>query len=77
MDSAGVGSSTMTIWKRRSRALSSSKYLRYSSIVVEPMALSSPRARAGFRILAASIAPDERPAPTKVCISSINRIISP
>ena len=41
------------------------------------MALSSPLANAGFKILAASIAPSPPPAPTSVCISSINKIISP
>ena len=77
MDSAGEGSSTMTIWNRRSRALSVSKYFWYSSSVVEPMVRSSPRARAGFRMLDASIAPEVRPAPTSVWISSMNRMISP
>ena len=71
------GSLTMTVWKRRSRALSFSKYFWYSSRVVAPMLLSSPRARAGFRILAASIAPSPLPAPTRVCISSIKRIMLP
>ena len=41
------------------------------------MARSSPRANAGFKILAASIAPSPPPAPTSVCISSINNTISP
>ena len=41
------------------------------------MERNSPRASAGFRILAASIAPSPFPAPTNVCISSIKRIISP
>ena len=41
------------------------------------MALNSPRANAGFKILAASMAPSPPPAPIKVCISSINKIISP
>ena len=77
IDSAGVGSSTITFWKRRSSALSCSKYFWYSSRVVEPMVRSSPRASAGFRMLEASIAPDERPAPTRVWISSMNRMICP
>ena len=77
MDSAGVGSSTMTIWNLLSRALSVSKYFWYSSRVVDPIVLSSPLARAGFRMFEASIAPEERPAPTRVCISSMNRMISP
>ncbi len=71
------GSSTITFWKRRSKALSFSKYFWYSSSVVAPMALSSPRASAGFKMLAASIAPCPPPAPTSVCISSINSTISP
>ena len=41
------------------------------------MQCSSPRARAGFIRLAASIAPSVLPAPTNVCISSMNKIISP
>ena len=41
------------------------------------MALSSPLAKAGFRIFAASIAPSPPPAPTKVWISSMKRIICP
>ena len=41
------------------------------------MALSSPLANAGFKILAASIAPSPPPAPTRVCISSIKSTISP
>ena len=41
------------------------------------MALNSPLANAGFKIFAASIAPSPPPAPTKVCISSINKIIPP
>ena len=77
IDSAGDGSSTRTIWNRLSSALSVSKYFWYSSKVVEPIVLSSPLASAGLRILEASIAPDERPAPTRVWISSMNRMISP
>ena len=41
------------------------------------MALNSPRAKAGFKIFAASIAPSPPPAPTRVWISSINNTISP
>ena len=51
------GSPTVTGWKRRSRAASFSTYLRYSSSVVAPMQRSSPRARAGFSRLAASLPP--------------------
>ena len=71
------GSSTMTVWNLLSRALSFSKYFWYSSSVVAPMLLSSPLAKAGFRMLAASIAPSPLPAPTRVCISSMKRMISP
>ncbi len=42
-----------------------------------PIALNSPRASAGFKILAASIAPSIAPAPISVCISSINSTILP
>ena len=71
------GSSTTTFWNRLSSALSFSKYFWYSFSVVAPMALSSPLARAGLSILAASIAPSPPPAPTKVCISSIKSTMSP
>ena len=71
------GSSTMTVWKRRSNALSFSKYFWYSSRVVAPILRSSPRARAGFRMLAASMAPSPFPAPTSVWISSIKRMMFP
>mmetsp|Transcript_13374 Transcript_13374/g.40445 ORF Transcript_13374/g.40445 Transcript_13374/m.40445 type:complete len:227 (-) Transcript_13374:1572-2252(-) len=49
--------------------------LRYSSRVVAPMHCSSPRARAGFKMLAASMAPSAAPAPISVCTSSIIRIM--
>ena len=65
-----------TGWKRRSSAASLSMCLRYSSSVVAPMHCSSPRARAGLRMLAASIAPSAAPAPTSVCSSSMNRMSS-
>src|SRR6185369_2889879 len=52
-------------------------YLRYSFSVVAPIARSSPRARAGFSIFEASIAPSDAPAPTSVCSSSIKRMICP
>ncbi len=51
--------------------------LRYSSKVVAPTHWNSPRAREGFKILAASIAPSAAPAPTMVCNSSINTMTSP
>ena len=73
---SSVGSSTMTGWKRRSRAASFSMYLRYSSSVVAPMHWSSPRESGGLRMLAASIAPSAAPAPTSVWSSSMNRIAS-
>jgi hypothetical protein len=41
-------------------------YLRYSSIVVAPIHLNFPLAKAGFKIFAASTAPSAAPAPTKV-----------
>ena len=71
------GSSTLTGWNRRSSAASFSRYLRYSSSVVAPMVWISPRASIGFRMLAASIAPSAAPAPTRVWISSMNRMMSP
>src|SRR5438874_1140539 len=51
--------------------------LRNSSSVVAPMHCSSPRARAGLSMLLASMAPCAAPAPTTVCSSSMNRMISP
>ena len=73
--SSGDVGSTSTFWKRRSRAPSFSIVLRYSSIVVAPMHCISPRARAGFRMFAASIEPGVEPAPTMVCISSMKRMM--
>ena len=77
MVSSTVGSSTITGWKRRSRAASFSMYLRYSFNVVAPTHRSVPLARAGFNIFEASMAPSLAPAPTRVCSSSIKRITSP
>src|ERR1700733_13432176 len=77
MVSSTVGSPTNTAWKRRARAASFSTYLRYSSKVVAPTQCSSPRAKAGLIRCEASMAPSALPAPTKVCISSMNRMISP
>ena len=77
MVSSTVGSPTSTGWKRRSSAASFSTCLRYSSSVVAPMQRSSPRASAGFSMFAASTAPSAAPAPTIVCSSSMNRMISP
>ena len=72
-----VGSSTLTGWKRLSRAASFSTYLRYSLMVVAPIIWISPRARDGFKIFDASIAPSAPPAPIRVCISSTNKMILP
>ena len=63
------------VWNRRSSALSFSMYLRNSSSVVAPMHCTSPRARAGLSTLEASMAPSAPPAPTRVCNSSMNRIV--
>ena len=63
-------------WKRRSNAASDSMYLRYSSKVVAPMHCNSPRARAGLRMLAASTEEPADPAPTSMCTSSMNRMLS-
>mmetsp|Transcript_18384 Transcript_18384/g.62558 ORF Transcript_18384/g.62558 Transcript_18384/m.62558 type:complete len:228 (+) Transcript_18384:1627-2310(+) len=49
--------------------------LRYSSSVVAPMHCSSPRASAGLRMLAASMAPSAAPAPMSVCTSSMKRMM--
>ena len=49
----------------------------YSSSVVAPMARSSPRAKAGFSMFDASMAPSAAPAPTSVCSSSMKRTIFP
>ena len=77
MVSSTLGWSTITGWKRRSRAASFSMCLRYSSRVVAPMQCSSPRASIGLSMLAASMAPSAAPAPTTVCSSSMNRMIWP
>ncbi len=45
--------------------------------MVAPIHLSSPLAKAGLSILAASTAPSAAPAPTSVWISSIKRTTSP
>ena len=75
--SSTVGWATNTGWKRRASAASFSTCLRYSSSVVAPTQCSSPRASAGFRRFEASIAPSALPAPTSVCISSMNRMMPP
>ena len=75
--SATVGSSTITGWNLLSRAASFSMYSLYSSRVVAPIQCSSPLASIGFKRLPASMAPSVFPAPTMVCSSSMNKIISP
>ena len=77
MVSSTEGSPTYTCWKRRSSAASFSMYFRYSSSVVAPISRSSPRASIGLIMLLASIDPSAAPAPTMVCISSMNVITSP
>ena len=72
-----LGSSTCTGWKRRSKAESFSKKRRYSSVVVAPMSCTPPLAKAGFKRLAASMAPSALPAPTRVCSSSRKRMTFP
>jgi hypothetical protein len=74
--SSSVGWSTNTGWKRRSSAASFSMYLRYSLSVVAPMHWISPRASAGLRMLAASIAPSAAPAPTRVWSSAMKSTTS-
>src|SRR5579883_1631458 len=74
---SSVGSLIATSSKRRLSAPSFSIFSRYSSKVVAPTQRSSPRARAGFRILAASMPPSVPPAPTSECNSSRKRTISP
>ena len=71
------GSPTYTGWKRRSSAASFSMFLRYSSSVVAPTTCSSPRASAGLSMFDASIEPSALPAPTSVCISSMNTMYFP
>ena len=73
--SAVVGSMT-TFWNRRSSAGSLSMFSRNSSSVVAPMVCRSPRARAGLSMLAVSSEPCVEPAPTIVCISSMNIMVS-
>ena len=47
----------------------------YSFIVVAPMHFAFPLANIGFNMFEASIAPSAPPAPTIVCISSMNKIM--
>jgi hypothetical protein len=69
------GSSTCTVWKRRVSAGSFSMCFLYSAQVVAPMVRSVPRASAGLSRLAASPVPAAPPAPTSVCVSSMNRMM--
>src|SRR5215217_4226637 len=76
--SAGESSRTAIFWKRRSSAGSPRIQRSYSSSVVAPSILNSPRANAGFSMFAASIAePLALPCPIRLCISSTNRSTSP
>ena len=70
--SSTEGGATYTGWKRRSSAGSFSTCLRYSPRVVAPTTRRSPRASAGLSMFPASRAPSAAPAPTIVCISSMN-----
>ena len=76
MVSSTLGGSITTFWKRRSSAPSFSICILYSSNVDAPIHCNSPRANAGLNILEASNEPLAPPAPTMVCISSINKITS-
>ena len=77
MVSSTDGSPTNTGWNRRASAASFSICLRYSSSVVAPMQCSVPRASSGLIRFAASIEPSARPAPIRLCSSSMNRTICP
>ena len=72
---SSLGSSTLTTWNRRVKAGSFSICFLYSAHVVAPIVRNSPRAKAGFNKLAASPVPAAPPAPTSVCVSSINIMI--
>ena len=63
-------------WNLLSNAPSFSMNCLNSSKVVAPMHWISPLAKAGLSIFAASKEPAAPPAPTSVCISSINKMIS-
>src|SRR4028118_1858253 len=52
---ATVGPSTLIGWKRRSRAASFSRCLRYSSSVVAPIVCSSPRASRGLGVAGGAV----------------------
>ena len=67
---------TIIFWNLLSNAPSFSIYCLYSSKVVAPIHWISPLANAGLNIFEASKLPVAPPAPTIVCISSINKIMS-
>ena len=70
-----VGSSTMTVRKRRASASSSWMISLYSLSVVAPMMRTSPRASTDLKMFAASAgAPSADPAPIIVWTSSTKRI---
>ncbi len=72
--SSSEGSLTVIFWTRRARARSFSTCLN-SSKVVDPMSRMSPSVSTGLTRLARSMVPPVvAPAPTMVCISSMNRI---
>ena len=73
--SSFVVGSTITFWNLRSSAPSFSIDLRYSSTVVAPIHCMTPRANAGFMMLAASMLPGVDPAPMMVCISSMKTMM--
>src|ERR1700752_1936934 len=73
MVSSTSGSSTSTVWNRRSNAASFSICLRYSSTVVAPIMCSSPRASIGLSMLPAFILPSAAPAPNTLGSSSPGR----
>ena len=77
MVSNTLGSFTNTFWNLLSRAASFSIYFLYSFKVVAPIQCISPLASIGLSILPASIAPSMAPAPTIMCISSINIMMLP
>ena len=70
------GSPICTGWNLLARATSFSIFL-YSFRVVAPQHWRSPRDKAGFNKLLASIDPSAFPSPSKVCNSSMKRITPP
>jgi len=76
MVSATLGGSITTFWNLLSNAPSFSMCIRYSSKVEAPIHCNSPLANAGLNILEASNEPLAPPAPTIVCISSMNKMTS-